>query len=190
MNRLNKKKIVGVLTVVVTIGLSLLLISIPTDKLLNNIGTDNAYVFMYLVAFLGSITTFASIPYPLILIGLVAAGMDPLIIGVVSALGVITSDSVTFFVSKKGQILLSKKLQIAFDSLAKYIKKYPRLLTPGLVVYGTVSPLSNDFAVISLSLMKYKYFRVIPPLAIGNILYNVGLAFLGVYAYHWIIGIF
>lgn len=181
-----KKKLIGVVFLLLTVGLSVGLILLPTDTLLAYIGTDNTYLFMFLIAFLGSISTFASVPYPLILIGLVAAGMDPLLIGIVSACGVILADSFTFVVARKGRLLLSKKLEAAFLSLSIYIEKYPHLLKPGLVAYGTFAPLSNDFAVISLSLMKYNYFRVIPFLAIGNIFYNIGLAYLGVYAHSWI----
>jgi len=144
---------------------------------------------MFLIAFVGSLTTFASIPYPLILLGLAAGGVNPFLIGLASASGVVTADSLTFLAVKRSRVLVNEKILGAVETLSTYIKKYPRLLTPGLVLYGTFSPLSNDFAVISLSLMKYKYVRTIPFLAIGNIVYNVGIAFLGVYAYDWIVNL-
>ena len=186
---LTKKYLTSLFTVTFLVGVSFWIVSIPTDSLLAFIGTDNAYLFMYLVAFVGSITTFASIPYPLILLGLASGGMNPVLLGLSSAFGVMTADSLTFVAAKKGRVLLGPKLQKSFLVASEYVKRYPRLLTPGLLLYGTFSPLSNDFAVISLSLMKYKYFRVIPPLAVGNIIYNVGIAFIGVYAYDWIAGL-
>ncbi len=187
--KINLKKAIGLLTVIATIGLSLLFVSIPNDTLIGYIGTDNVYVFMYLLAFIGSITTFASIPYPLFLLSLAAGGFPPLFIGLTSAAGVITADTCTFFAARRGQVLLGEKLQASIGALAQYIEKYPRLLTPGLMLYGTLSPLSNDFAVLSLSLMKYRYLKVIPPLALGNIIYNVGIAYLGVYGYNLIAGL-
>jgi hypothetical protein len=189
MSRLTKEKLGAVAILVVTIGLSLLLVSIPTEKLIAYVGTDNVYLFMYLIAFIGSITTFASVPYPLILIGLAAGGIDPLFIGLTSALGVITADTFTFYAARKGRALLGERLQNSMVTIASYVEKYPRLLTPGLVLYGTLSPLSNDFAVISLSLMRFTYYRVVVPLAFGNVAYNVGMAYLGVYAYDWIMGL-
>jgi len=186
MEQINRKKAFGFLVIVTAIVFSLLLVSIPTDTLFGYIGTENVYLFMFLVAFVGSLTTFASIPYPLILFGLAASGVPPFLIGLASAMGVITADSFTFVAVKRGRVLVNDKIISAIEKLAIYIKKYPRLLNFGLILYGTVSPLSNDFAVISLSLMKYKFFRVIPFLAIGNIFYNVGIAYLGVYAYDWI----
>lgn len=189
MRRDHKKKLVGILTVLGTIGLSLLLVSIPTETLLDAIGTQNAYVFVYLIALLGSITTFASIPYPLILIGLVAGGLNPLWAGCLSALGVITSDTLTFFAARRGRALLPDYLSGSLEKLSAWLQKHPKLFMPVLALYGTVSPLSNDFAVISLSLMRYPFWRVVPVLAIGNLVYNLAIAFLGVYAYDWITGL-
>lgn len=183
------KKLFGWSAILLTIGSSLYIASLPTETLLRFIGTDNVYIFMYLLAFIGSISTFASIPYPLFVISLAAGGFSPVSVGLSSAFGVLTADTLTFYSVKKGKALMSTKLLRAIDGLEKYVKKYPRALTPGLFFYGVFAPLSNDFAVISLSAMNYKYSKVIPPLALGNIIYNIVLAYLGVYAYDWIVGL-
>lgn len=189
MKLISKQKLVGALTIGGTICFSLFLVSIPTDTLLGYIGARNAYFFVYAIAFLGSITTFASIPYPLILISLVAGGLNPLLAGSLSALGVITSDTCTFFAARKGRALLSSNMSSTLLSFSRWLHKYPRLITPSLALYGTFSPLSNDIAVISFSLMKYSYWKVIPPLAVGNLTYNISIAFLGIYAYDWIMNL-
>lgn len=184
------KKIVTVTTAAVLIGTSFFLASIPSDTLMSFIGAENVYIFMYLLALVGSLSTFASVPYPLILISLASAGASPLALGLVSALGVITSDSITYFAAKSGRGLLGESMKGSVELLATRIARYPRLLTPGLILYGSVSPLSNDFAVLSLSFMNYKYYRVVLPLAVGNLIFNLGMALLGVYAYEWILGFF
>jgi uncharacterized membrane protein YdjX (TVP38/TMEM64 family) len=187
--RLRRKQIGTILVIAATAAVSLLLVILPTEKLVTAVGAENAYLFMYVIAFLGSITTFASIPYPLMLLGLAAGGMNPLLIGLASALGVITADSCTFFLVRRGRSYMSPAIKDSIEALAGYIERYPKLVTPGLVLYGTVSPLSNDFAVMSLSLMNYSYARVVLPLACGNILYSIGIAYLGVFAYDWIVGL-
>jgi uncharacterized membrane protein YdjX (TVP38/TMEM64 family) len=189
MRRPSRKRVIGILTIIGTIALSLTLVSIPTETLLDTIGSQNAYLFVYLIALLGSITTFASIPYPLILISLVAGGLNPLLAGALSALGVITSDMITFYAARRGSALLPKRVSGSLGKASEWLQKYPKMFFPCLALYGTVSPLSNDLAVISLSLMGYSFWRVIPTLAIGNMIYNIGVAFLGVYAYDWIMNL-
>lgn len=184
-----KRRIIGVFVILATVALSITLVSIPSERLTALIGTQNVYLFMYVLAFLGSITTFASIPYPLVLIGLAAGGVDPLKIGLVSALGVITADTFTFFAARKGSALLGERFNASLNVVSEYIRRYPRLLAPALVLYGMMAPLSNDFAVISLSLMRYAYSRVVLPLAVGNIIHNIAVAYLGVYAYDWIVNL-
>ncbi len=189
MSRLTKERLGALAIIGGTIAVAVLLVSVPAEELISYIGTDNVYFFMYLVAFVGSITTFASVPYPLILISLAAGGIDPLTIGLTSAAGVVTANTVTFFVVRKGRTLLGERLEASMQTVASYVKRYPRLLTPGLVLYGSLSPLSDDFAVVSLSLMRFAYARVVIPLALGNVFYNVGMAYLGVYAYDWVMGL-
>lgn len=189
MSASTRKRVARILTVLILVGVSLSIVAIPTETLMSFIGTENAFVFMFFIAFIGSITTFASIPYPLIMLGMVAGGVEPLPLALVTALAVSTADSCTFVAARKGRALLSPKLQQSFEVVARWIERHPRMLTPGLVAYGTVAPLSNDFAVISLSLMRYSYMRVVVPLMFGNVAYNVGIAYLGVYAYDWVVGL-
>jgi hypothetical protein len=183
------RKFLGVVLIGSIVFGSLWITITPADDLIGYFGTENIFLFMYLIAFLGSISTFASIPYPLILLGLAAGGIDPLLIGMVSALGVITADTGTFLVTTRGRALLNEKIRAAADRIGARIKARPRLLTPGLLLYGTIAPLSNDFAVITLATLQYPFWRVIPPLAVGNMIYNIGIAYLGVYAYDWIVGL-
>ena len=164
---------------VLTVGSAIGIAMIPSSFFLTYIGTENLYLFMFFIAFVGSISTFASIPYPLILISLSSAGGNPLYLGLASALGVILSDSSTFFAVRRGKMLLHEKLTQSIEYLGGIVSRYPKLVSPGLLLYGTASPLSNDFAVITFSLMRYSYVRVILPLAIGNVIYNVTLAYVG-----------
>lgn len=186
----SRKTLIGYATIVATILFSVAMVSVPTNTLLGFFGIENAYFFVYMIAFLGSITTFASIPYPLMLLNVVSGGLDPLLAGSLSALGVTTADICTFFVARRGQAIISEKMSRSLTKIGKLINKYPKLYAPSLVAYGIFSPVSNDFAVISLSLMKFSFWRVVPLLAIGNIIYNLSIAFVGVYAYDSIVNLF
>lgn len=173
------KRVVGLLTLALTIGFAVGLALIPSASIVEYVGTDNIYLFMFLIALIGSLSTFASIPYPLILISLVSAGGSPLILGLASAMGVIISDTLMFFSVKRGKAIMSESLQASITYVGTVFTKYPALVMPGLFVYGTVSPLSNDFAVTVFSLMNYSVLRVLVPLALGNIVYNLTLAYYG-----------
>jgi hypothetical protein len=109
--QITKKRIFGIATILGTIVLAVTISLIPNSFYLKYIGTENLYVFMFIIAFIGSISTFASIPYPLILISLVSAGGSPLILGLCSAGGVILSDTSTFFTVRRSSGVISDKIK-------------------------------------------------------------------------------
>ncbi len=167
--------------------ISLALASFPVDTLIDTLGSNNAYFLMFALGTLGGFTTFTGIPYHLILMSLAAGGLNPVTLGICTAIGVMLGDSTMFLIGSKVKETLSPRMQATIEHLSSYLSQHPKLVAPALVGYGTFSPFSNDFIVASLSMMGYAYWRTIIPLTIGNIFYNIALAYLGLYAYDAII---
>lgn len=179
----NHKYFKGVLSLAIFILLAVTLFSVSADKIIGFVGSNNAYVVMFLLALVGSISTFASIPYPITMMSLAAGGLNPLLLGLVSGVAVICTDMFTFRLTQSASYLVPERISSYLNRISEYTKIHPRLLTPFLYFYALISPVSNDFAVISLSLLKYPFWRVILPLGMGTLTYNVGIAYLGYYAY-------
>ena len=57
-------------------------------------------------------------------------------------------------------------------------------------LYDSLVPLSNDFIVISMGLARYPFWRVMIPLGLGNLVFNISLAYLALYVYGFIKNIF
>jgi len=180
-------QIVGVLAVFV--GLSFAIAQIPTDTLIDYIGSENAWLLMFILGAIGGISTFVTVPYQVVLMSFASAGISPVVLGIATALGVMIGDSTMFVLSKQVQGKLSDNQQKRLDSWSEYFAKHPRLVAPCLVAYGTFSPLSNDFVVAGLSLMNFNYLRIVIPLTIGNIFYNIAIAYLGVNFYQTLFGV-
>ena len=168
--------------------LSGVFLTISPTELLDIIGSDNAYIIMFVLAFVGGITTFSGIPYHIILMGFASAGINPIFLGVVTAGGVMMGDSVSYLMGRGGGAIIPSKFQKVFHSISSYLEQRPGMVFPGLFLYGSLSPLSNDFIVISLGLARFSYWRMIVPLALGNVVYNTALAYIGLYGYEWLIG--
>lgn len=181
-------KVIFIVIIFLTVSVSLAMI--PAEIIINLVGSNNAYILMFILGALGGLTTFSGVPYHLILMSLASGGLNPILLGIVTALGVMIGDSTMFLMSKKVEHVLPLSIQLLLSRVALLLNKWPILLTPGLVIYGTFSPFSNDFIVASLSLLKYSFSRIIIPLAVGNILFNIGLAYIGIYGYDWLINLF
>jgi len=171
------------LFIAVFISLSVTVAITPTDTLLDFIGSENAYVLMFCLGLIGGIATFVGIPYHLVLMSLAAAGIAPLPLGIATAFGVMLGDSLMYIFGRHAEAILPARIGAGLSALARYLTAHPRAVTPALFMYGSCSPFSNDFIVASLSIAGYSYWRTIIPLALGNVVFNVTIAYLGFYAY-------
>jgi len=172
------------------LAISITLGSIPSETLINFVGSDNAFFLMFVLGLVGGLTTFTGFPFHFVLMSLAAGGLNPIGLGLCTGLGVILGDSTMFLIGKKVKSSLPSRIGSFVDMLSHHLDKHPKLVTPTVFLYGALSPFSNDFIVASLSIMGYSYRKTIIPLAIGNIFFNIAIAYLGLYAYDTIIEFF
>ena len=180
----------AVLVISIFVGISVTIASIPTDDIMDLIGSQNSYLLMFGLGMIGGLSTFVAIPYHLILMSLASGGLNPILLGAATALGVMGGDSLMYVVCRNLKNTFSPRLQATLSNLSSYFIKHPRRITPGLFLYGAISPFSNDFIVATMSLTKYPYLKTIIPLALGNCLFNIAVAYIGLYSYATIVSWF
>lgn len=178
------KSTYGVIAAVtVFIGISVTLALIPSDTIVEAVGANNAYLLMFVLGAIGGLTTFSGIPYHVILMSFASGGISPVLLGCSTAAGVMVGDSTTFLISNQVRHAVPPSVHYYLKRVSQFLDERPQLVIPLLILYGSVSPFSNDFIVASLTLSGYSYKRIIFPLAIGNVIFNIGLAYLGFFAY-------
>jgi membrane protein YqaA with SNARE-associated domain len=169
---------------VLSVGLSaFFFLYVTPDVLVNRIGLENAYALMFFVATIGGMTTFNTVPYYSMLLVLATAGVNPLFLGLSSALGVMCGDSLSYLIGNRGAAVVPTMFHSLFEYIRHFAIEKPRFFPLLCLLYGTFSPLSNDIITIPAGIAKVPFFRVMAPLAVGNIIFNVTLAYLAVYAY-------
>ena len=159
------------------------------EELISLIGVSNAYLLMFFLAFIGGMTTFNGIPYHLVLITLANGGLNPWLLGTLTAFGVMFGDSTSYYLGYQGSNLIPKSLCKIFELIKNFGLKYPKLMPMLLFLYGSISPFSNDFITISMGLSRYPFFKVMIPLGLGNLVFNVSLAYFATQAYDLLKGI-
>ncbi len=186
-NKIILKYIFGLAPIIIFIVLSIILyIYISPEEIVAYVGVENAYALMFVVAFIGGLSTFNVVPYYSVLFVLSGSGLDPLLLGLASGMGVVIGDSTTYFVGYQSGKIAPGKLQRFFDKVNTKMHKYPRLFPVFCFLYGSLSPLSNDFITISSGLTKYPFFKMMAPLALGNLVFNISVAYIFTYAYDFI----
>ncbi len=181
------KKILAASPFLLALGLSAFFFFYTTpDALVAYIGIKNAYILMFSFAMLGGMTTFNTVPYFSLILVLASAGVSPLLLGLSSACGVMCGDSFSYFIGHQGATVIPDKLRTLFASIYQLAEKHPTVFPLVCFLYGSLSPLSNDFITIPAGMAHISYPRVIIPLALGNLVFNISLAYLCVYAYDYI----
>lgn len=159
---------------------------VGVNELVEYVGVQNAYLLMFLAALLSGLSTFNSVPYYAVLLMLANAGVNPVILGITSAFGVMSGDSISYLIGRQGSSFIPHPLQPLFNGINHIAINRKHLFPLVCFLYGAFCPLSNDFITISAGAAKVTYLKVMIPLALGNLVFNIGLAFLAVYSYDWL----
>lgn len=185
------QRISAILLFTLAIGFSLYFYFFSTpDELVSVIGIENAYVLMFTFAMLGGLTTLNTVPYYSLMLVLASAGINPLLLGLSSALGVMTGDSFSYYIGFQGATIIPRKLHALFTRIHVVAVRYPRTFPFVCFAYGAMSPFSNDLITMPAGMAKIPYRRVMLPLALGNVVFNVALAYLSLYAYNFVHAVF
>ncbi|MES2749546.1 MAG: VTT domain-containing protein [Patescibacteria group bacterium] len=184
------KKILALTPLLVGLIVSIIFIFfIGVDALVDSIGVQNAYLLMFLVAALGGLSTFNSVPYLAVLMVLANTGVNPIMLGLASAVGVMCGDSFSYFLGRRGGTVIPDSFQYVFVHIKNFALQHPRLFPGFCFFYGAFCPLSNDFVTIASGIAQISYKKVMVPLALGNIVFNIGFAYFSVYASEWVSGV-
>lgn len=160
--------------------------SSSAEQIISLIGIENAYLFIFILAFFGGLTTFSGIPYHLVLIALAAGGLNPLILGLTTAVAVSLGDCTSYFVGYFGRTLVPERIERALRRLSAIEERHPRLLPMVFFIYGTCVPFSSDLITIPMGLLRYPLWRVIVPLGLGTVIFNTALAYFATDVYSWL----
>jgi len=159
------------------------------DELISFIGVENAYLLMFVLALLGGLTTFSGIPYHVILVVLASGGLNPLLLGISAASGVMVGDTTSYYIGYSGGSFIPQGIQKTLQKLCAFCLAHPKLLPIAFFLYGSLVPFSNDFIVISMGLARYPFWKVMVPLGLGNVVFNTGVAFAGAYGLNVYLGL-
>ena len=178
------KHIFHIAFILVFVSWTFFIYQFPPTELVKMTGLTNGYAIALALAFLGGLSTFVTIPYHLVVVTLGAGGLNPILLGLAAGVGVMLGDSTSYLIGYKGRDILPSHLQRIFQKLCGWCLTRPSWLVPvALFSYGAFVPFSNDFIVISMGPARFPYLRLRIPLGIGNIVFNMGAAFIGAYGY-------
>ncbi|MDA9129063.1 hypothetical protein N9J72_01130 [Candidatus Gracilibacteria bacterium] len=179
---MNNKKILFqklkiILLITPMILFSIMVYVVGSDAIIEYVGIENSYLFMFIIAFLGGISLFSGIPYPLILITFALGGLNIFYLAAVTATGVMIGDSTSYFIGGRVKGMLQGKIREIFDVLLSVYDNYPQYLVPMFFLYGAFSPFPNDLITLSSGIKNYSFWKMLIPLSAGNFIFCLMLGY-------------
>jgi membrane protein DedA with SNARE-associated domain len=114
------------------------------------------YLGVFTASFVGSIIVFVPVPYyPVLVAAALSEQLDPNLISLVSAVGVLMAKMIIFYASYYGRNVLSNKTKQRMFPLQKVLRRYGGL---GAFI-AALTPVPDDVVYIPLGLARYSPWK-------------------------------
>lgn len=164
----NYKKLATIL--ILTIALLVAIFFIDPVKIVDFVGIKNAYLISFLIASLGGLSIFTSSSFFVMVATFSIGGVNPLLLGFFSGIGLTIGDSLFFFVGYKGRPFIESCLKSWFDRFVEWFQGRSSLQVGIFVyLYASFSPFPNDILAVFLASAGYPYRKFLPLILVGNI---------------------
>jgi len=172
MKSYNKKLISFLVLIIFLISLITLVYFVSPTEIVNKIGVRNGYALAFVVSFFGGFSAGGSVTFISLLITLVAGGMNPFYLGLVSGVSLAIGDMIMFYAGSKGRELVRGKWDRKIDRVAKVIekRKWLKKMVPFIAYfYIGFAPLPNDVLILFLATIKYPAKKMNGIIILGDI---------------------
>jgi hypothetical protein len=176
------RKFVSILILIAFIVLIIVFfIFIDPVELVERIGVQNGYILAFVVSFFGGFSAGGSVSFISLLITLVAGGLNPFYLGLVSGVSLAIGDIIMFYAGSRGRELVKGRLDENINKAAKEFeeRKWLRYMTPAIVyLYMGFSPFPNDILILFLAAIKYPLKKIALVMILGDITFTLLLTML------------
>jgi len=176
------KKLIGFLVLAVfLIALIISLYFVNPEEIVNKIGARNGYILAFVVSLFGGFSAGGSVSFISLLIVLVAGGMNPIYLGLVSGISLAIGDMIMFYAGSKGRELIKGKLNKGINRVASIFKKrrwLEKMIPVIAYVYISFAPLPNDVLILFLAAIKYPAKKMNVIIILGDITFALMITIL------------
>src|SRR5690606_10619497 len=116
--------------ILVALAIFFVLINLPfffigSEEIVRWLGVENTYLVIFLIAALGGLSSFGGTIWVSALVGFASGGAHPIILGIVSGIGIFISDSIFYHLALYGKKSLPDSWQRRIRKILNFIHKTP-----------------------------------------------------------------
>lgn len=135
------------------------------------------YAGIFVIAFISGFNLLVPIPAVAFVPVFLASGQDLTTIIVIIALGVTLADLIAFYIGRAGREISSVRRTKVMQRMERFRQRHYWWPIISMFCWACIAPLPNEVLAMPLGLMGYPVWHVIPPLLVGNLIFNSLAAF-------------
>jgi membrane protein YqaA with SNARE-associated domain len=173
------RRVLFVFLLAVFVGLIVLLLFFNPGEVIQSIGIRNSLIIAFFLSLAGAFTSLTTISsYPLI-ISLVAGQMNPLVVGLVTGMGMAAGDILFFAFGYSARGWANKRWKETLERFLNMVKRMRQIYVQGLIfVYVAATPFPNNLLSGALAFIGYPLKKAWLPIVLGDIAFCLFIAWL------------
>lgn len=159
------------LLVAIFIAWNVTLFMLDLDDLVMMVGVHNLYLLFFFIAVTTGLSSLTAVTFYATLGSYVQLGLNPIILGIIGGFGMAIGDSIIYWLARQTRDLSNIRYSKIYKKLYKFIANLSDINVYIFVIfYTSFIPIPNDFLMVALGFLHYKYSRIIPLIILGNII--------------------
>lgn len=141
------------------------------EQIVSNIGVENTYLILFLIAIFGGVSAFTSTSFYVLFVTFLAGGSNPIILAVVGGIGLSIGDMLFYILGIKGrEVMEHTKYEKYISKISKLIDKNSQFVVFLVIyLYISFSPFPKDILSVTLGILNYNVKRLFFAMILGNI---------------------
>lgn len=150
------------------ISWSILLHYYSPEDIINFIGINNVYTFIFLMALVGGVSTFTSTTFYTTLITLSVGGVNTIIVALLASIGLTLGDMLFYYLGSQSKQCIKKRYENKINRFVSYFEKTGDTIVMVMIFLYSLVPLPSDILAITLAIAEFPFKKMIIPLLLGN----------------------
>lgn len=165
---------------ILMIGLFYFSIGVDPNMIVEQIGVTNGYIIAFCISLFAGISAPTAATAYSFIATLIAGGLNPFILGVLTGCAFSIGDMLWFSLGSKGRSLLTGKIDKRIKQISSYIeKKQLEKYIPFFgYIYMTFSPFPNDWLLLFLAAIQFPPKKTYLLIVLGDISFMLFFSFL------------
>jgi membrane protein YqaA with SNARE-associated domain len=157
------------------ISWSVLLYYYSPEDIVNFVGIENVYAFIFLIALVGGVSTFTSTTFYTALITISLGGVNTITVALLASIGLTIGDLLFYYLGSQSKKCIKERYESKINRFVSYMERTGDTIVMFLIFLYSLAPLPSDILAIALAIVEFPFKKMIVPLLVGNFILIVAL---------------